>query len=250
MRVRDLSHVRIESADIASAGGTVRTLYYHAGEASKTCVVLCHGYSSSKHNVDALAFYLAVEGTATLTFDFQGHKLGASSAPLRNPSDLRLNALDAVAFAKARSARVVLAGHSMGAATAIGAALESDAVSGLIVMATALGRNRTLNAGGVLGGLRNRAAYVEGPSPDAITSQMDAFTERIAAVAPRPLLVIAGSKDAIVGPSAVKGLFDAAGEPKTFEIIDATHTDCVERSKFVVMRWLRERGFSESRSKA
>ncbi|MDQ6781181.1 MAG: lysophospholipase [Candidatus Eremiobacteraeota bacterium] len=250
MRVRDLSHVKIESVDIASAGGTLRALYYHAGNASQTCVVLCHGYSSSKHNVDPLAFYLAVEGTAALALDFQGHKLGASSTPLRSASDLRLNALDAVAYARSRAAKVVLAGHSMGAATAIGATLESDAVSGLIVMATALGRNRTLNAGGVLGGLRNRAAYVDGPTPDEITAQMDAFTARIAAVAPRPLLVIAGSKDAIVGPSAVRGLFDAASEPKTFEIIDATHTDCVERSKFVVMRWLRERGFSESRSNA
>ena len=75
------------------------------------------------------------------------------------------------------------------------------------------------------------------------------FTERIAEIAPRPLLVIAASKDAIVAPSAVHQLFETAGEPKTYELIEANHTDCAERAKFVALRWLQARGFSHSRSK-
>ena len=248
MRIRDLSHIRIEPVDIASAGGNVHGLYYHSGNDPETCVVLCHGYSSSKHNVDPLAFYLASEGFGSLAIDFQGHKLGASSLPLRSALDLCSNALDAVRFARTRAGSVVLGGHSMGAATAIGATLESPDVAGLIVMCTALGRNRSLGGEAMLGGLRNRAAYVDGPSPDEITKVMDSFTERIAAVAPRPLLVIAASKDAIVAPSAVRQLFETAAEPKTYDLIDATHTDCVERSKFAVLRWLRTRGFSHPQS--
>ena len=249
IRVRDLSNVQVERAEFASAGGTVRGLVYSGGS-SPTCLVLAHGYSSSKHNLDALAFYLATEGVRSLTIDFLGHKLGCSSLPLRQASDLCANVLDAVAFARnlpgVRS--VVVAGHSMGAAASIGAAAESKSIDGVIAMCTAFGRNKSLEGPTMLGGLRNRACYVDGPSPEELTRTMDACTARIAEIAPRPLLVVAASKDAIVAPSAVHALFEAAGEPKIYELVDANHTDCAERAKFVVMRWLRARGFSPQRS--
>lgn len=251
IRIRDLSGVHIDPVTFPSVSGSVHGLAYSGGPSS-TCVVLCHGYSSSKHNTDPLAYYLATESVRSLAIDFQGHKLGASSLPLREVKDLRRNALDAVAFARTLPGvrSIVLAGHSMGAATAIGAAVESRDVDGVIAMCTALGRNRTLAGQPLLGGLANRACYVDGPSPDEITKTMDGFSQRIAEIAPRPILIIAASKDAIVAHSSVRELFAAAGEPKTFELIEATHTDCVERSKFVVLRWLRARGFSPPRSNA
>jgi len=249
IRIRDLSHVRIDRVEFDSAGGTVSGLLYSGG-ASETCVVMAHGYSSSKHNVDGLAFYLATEGVCSLALDFQGHKLGASSLPLRAPEDLRTNVLDAVARGREVSGvyKIVACGHSMGAAASIGAATASSAIDGVIVMCTAFGRSKALGGQSILGGLRNRACYVDGPSPEEITQTIDMYTQRIADIAPRPVLVVAGSKDSIVAPSAVRALFDAAGEPKAFELVDATHTDCAERSKFVVLRWLRARGFSAPRS--
>jgi esterase/lipase len=249
IRIRDLSNVRIDRVEFPSAGGTVRGLVYGDGS-SPTCVLLAHGYSSSKHNVDALAFYLATEGVRSLAFDFLGHKLGCSSLPLHRADDLCANVLDAVAFARNLPGvrTVIAAGHSMGAAASIGAAVQSSAIDGVIAMCTAFGRNRSLEGPSMLGGLRNRACYVDGPTPEELTRTMDACTARIAEIAPRPLLVVAASKDAIVAPSAVRALFDAAGEPKTYELVDANHTDCAERAKFVVMRWLRARGFSPPRS--
>jgi uncharacterized protein len=249
IRARDLSHVRVERLEFPSAAGVVRGLRYSGGP-SATCVVLAHGYSSSKHNVDGLAFYLATEGVCCLALDFQGHKLGSSSLPLRSAQDLRANVLDAVAFARALPGieKVVACGHSMGAAASIGAAVASKDIDGVIAMCTALGRAEALGGSSMLGGLRNRASYVDGPAPQELTTIMDGYTQHVAQIAPRPLLVVAGSKDAIVAPSAVRQLFDAAAEPKTFELIDATHTDCAERAKFVVLRWLRARGFSPPRS--
>jgi pimeloyl-ACP methyl ester carboxylesterase len=200
--------------------------------------------------VDPLAFYLATERVTSLAFDFQGHKLGSSSFPLRSPEELRTNVLDAVACALALADvhHVVACGHSMGAAASIGASVVSTDIAGVIAMCTALGRSKALGGSSMLGGLRNRACYVDGPSPDELTRRMDGYTQTVAEIAPRPLLVIAGSKDSIVAPSAVHALFEAAGEPKTFELIEANHTDCAERAKFVVLRWLRARGFSPPRS--
>jgi uncharacterized protein len=249
IRARDLSHVHVERFEFPSAAGVVRGLHYSGGP-SATCVVLAHGYSASKHNVDPLAFYLATEGVCSLALDFQGHKLGSSSLPLRSAEDLRTNVLDTVAFARALPdvKTVIACGHSMGAAACIGAAVESPAIDGVIAMCTAFGRSKALGGSAMLGGLRNRASYVDGPPPEELTATTDRYTQHVAQIAPRPLLVVAGSKDAIVAPSAVRSLFDAAAEPKTFELIDATHTDCAERAKFVVLRWLRARGFSPPRS--
>jgi pimeloyl-ACP methyl ester carboxylesterase len=245
VKVRDLSHIRIELLAFPSAGGTVRGLFYHTGRPS-TCVVLCHGYSASKHNVDPLAFHLAVDGFSAFAFDFLGHKLGASTGPLRTAADLLENALDAVAFARALPGvgSVVLGGHSMGAATSIAAASRTPEIEAVIAIATSLDRGRVLTDAGMLSGLQNRAAYVDGAPPDEIAAAMDEYTSHVAEIAPRPLLVIAGSKDGLVSPSAVRRLFDAAHEPKTFELIDANHTDCAERSRFAISRWLKARGFA------
>lgn len=244
VRLRDLSHVRVDRVEFESGGGVVRGLWYST-EGAPTCIVLCHGYSASKHNLDLLGYHLASEGYAALAFDFLGHKLGASTGPLREAADLVTNALDAVACAQRQAGirHVVIGGHSMGAATAIGAATARQDIEGVIAMATSVNRSRQLTDSSMLSGLRNRAVYVEGASPDAITEVMDGYTARIAEVAPRPVLLIAGRRDALVSPSAVQALFDMAREPKTFEVIDANHTDCAERSRFVVTRWLRARGF-------
>jgi pimeloyl-ACP methyl ester carboxylesterase len=244
VKLRDMSHIRIDRVEFDSAGGVVRGLFYSVAGA-QTCVVLCHGYSSSKHNVDPLAFHLAGEGYAALAFDFLGHKLGASTGPLLEGADLVANALDAVACAQRMPGirQIVIGGHSMGAATAIGAAVVRADIEGVIAMATSTGRSRQLTDDTMLSGLRNRASYVEGADAESITAAMDEYTDRIADVAPRPILLIAGSRDALVSPNAVRRLFDEAREPKTIEIIDANHTDCAERAKFVVTRWLKARGF-------
>lgn len=244
VRIRDLSNIIIDPVEFDSAGGTVRGLFYHVGKPA-TCVVLAHGYSASKHNVDPLGFHLAVERFSALAFDFQGHKLGASSRPLRSADDLLTNALDAIAYVKEHrgAPRIVMGGHSMGAAVAIGAAAQSRAVEGAIAMCTSGNRVRQMSGEGLIGGLLNRRAYVEGAAPQEIAAAMDGLTARIGQIAPRPLLVIAASKDALVPPSAVRSLFDEALEPKTYELVDANHTDCAERARFAIVRWLRATGF-------
>ncbi len=190
VRIRDLSSVRVDRVEFPSASGIVRGLVYSGGQ-SATCVVLAHGYSSSKHNLDPLAFYLATEGIRSLALDFQGHKLGCSSLPLRQESDLCRNVLDAVAFARniPEVRTIVSAGHSMGAAASIGAAVESREIDAVIAMCTALGRSQSLQGPTMLGGLRNRSCYVDGPSPEELTQAMDRYTVRINEVAPRPMLV-------------------------------------------------------------
>jgi hypothetical protein len=72
---------------------------------------------------------------------------------------------------------------------------------------------------------------------------MDRFTERVARGRYDEQRSRSQLCDALVAPSAVRQLFDAAAEPKTYELIEATHTDAAERSRFVVVRWLRAMGF-------
>jgi putative redox protein len=63
----------------------------------------------------------------------------------------------------------------------------------------------------------------------------------IAAIAPRPVLIIGGTKDAVVSTKRVKALHDAAEEPKGLIFIDdADHVFTQKRHELVeaVTRWL------------
>ena len=68
-------------------------LEYEARRARDVALVVGHGYSSSKQNLDGLCAFLASHGFSVYSLDFPGHKLGASGGRLRG-SDLNQRLLD------------------------------------------------------------------------------------------------------------------------------------------------------------
>ncbi len=79
-----------------------------------------HGYSSSKHNFDALCGFAASHGFHVISIDFPGHKLGASGGRLESVDDLTDALAAAVRYLRETYAvPVYTMGHSMGAATAL-----------------------------------------------------------------------------------------------------------------------------------
>ena len=83
----------------------IAVLEYEARRARDVTLVVGHGYSSSKQNLDGLCAFLGSHGFAVYSLDFPGHKLGASGGRLRSVEDL-IGAMDAVVrFARERGAR-------------------------------------------------------------------------------------------------------------------------------------------------
>lgn len=240
----DLLRVRGERNDVA-------VLVYGPRRTRNVGIVLAHGYSSSKQNLDGLAAFLASHGFTLWSLDFPGHKLGASGGRLGGVDDLS----DAF-LAVARSAResgletIYAAGHSLGAATALIAAGEAPELAGTIAIATGLGRPSILEAFSERS-LDLRSQYVDGSTLPELFEQIEPrLRAALPALAGRPQLYVAAERDMMVSVASAQALYDAAPEPKTFATIPSDHTYAGENARAGILAWLNERHPRSERSVA
>ena len=218
----------------------VAMLAYEARRPRDVALVVGHGYSSSKHNLDPLCAFLASHGFAIYSLDFPGHKLGASGGRLRTAGDL-LDAMDVVvAFARAQGESTIYTlGHSMGATTALCVAGRDPSLAGAISIATGYGRPAVLDALAARGVVDLRASYVDGLSlPELAHAWEPILDEGLAGLAGRPALFIAAERDGMVSRASVDELFRRAGEPKTLATVDSDHTFAGDASRSPVLQWL------------
>lgn len=231
-----LHHITAEENDVA-------VLEYEPRRARGVCVVVGHGYSSSKHNLDFLCNFLASHGYAVFSLDFPGHKLGASAGVLRGIDDLIDAMRAAVAFARTRQdGPLYVMGHSMGAMTALFTAAADPSIDGTIAITTGYGRPTAIDALRGKGVTDFRSSYVEGVAlPDLMEGADERFAQALPRLAGRPQLYVAAQRDAMVSPRSVEELYRRAPEPKDFVIIDSDHTYAGDNSRGEVLQWLNAR---------
>ncbi len=218
----------------------VAVLRYVPRRARGVTLVAGHGYSSSKHNLDALCAFLASHGFGVYSLDFPGHKLGASGGVLRGIEDC-IDAMQAViAHAREDGAQPIYTlGHSMGAMTALFAAASDPSVAGAIAIATGYGRPSALATLRAAGATDFRASYVDGVDLPALVEGVDAYYARLLPqLSGRPVLYVAASRDGMVSPASVRELHDRAPEPKSFVTIESDHTYAGEHARGEVLQWL------------
>jgi alpha-beta hydrolase superfamily lysophospholipase len=235
--------MHLELSRVAAAGTDIAFLDYEPRRARGITLVVGHGYSSSKHNLDFLCNFLAGHGFRVLSLDFPGHKLGASGGRLRSIDDLTDAMLAVVRYAGERYGDpIYVIGHSMGATTALRSCAADRRISGAISIATGSGRAAALAAlrGKVTVDLR--ASYVDGLTLDEVAAQTeDVLDNALAGLAGRPALYIAADRDMMVSRKSAEDLFERAPEPKTFAMIASDHTYAGEHARSVVLAWLDER---------
>lgn len=233
------------SIDLAFAETTAHRVAYLAYEPRRprgVGLVVGHGYSSSKQNLDLLCNFLASHGFATFNLDFPGHKLGSSAGRLRSLDDL-IEAMYAVVD-RARDALdpgtpVYTVGHSMGATTALLAAAADPTIAGVISIATGVGRIAALETLSARGATDLRAAYVDGLSLPELAAQVEPrLVPSLAALGGRPQLYVAAERDLMVARASVEDLFALAPEPKTFAVVPSDHTYAGENARSAVLSWL------------
>lgn len=229
----ELTRIRAERNDVA-------VLVYEPRRSRNVSLVVGHGYSSSKHNLDFLCGFLASHGYGVFSLDFPGHKLGASGGTLDGVDDL-VDAMRAVVeFARTKGgAPVYCMGHSMGAMTSLFVAADDPEVAGTIAITTGYGRPSAIDALAGKGVTDFRSSYVHGtPLPELVRGVDERFARALPLLAGRPQLYVAANRDAMVSPRSVEELFDRAHEPKTFITIDSDHTYAGEHSRGEVLQWL------------
>jgi pimeloyl-ACP methyl ester carboxylesterase len=218
----------------------IAVLEYEARRARDVTLVVGHGYSSSKQNLDGLCAFLASHGFSVYALDFPGHKLGASGGRLRSVDDL-LDALDAVVrFARSRGTTTAYAlGHSMGATTALCVAGRDPSLAGAVSIATGYGRPTALDALAARGVVDLRSSYVDGLSlPEIAAEWQPHLDDALPLLAGRPVLFVAAERDGMVSRASVEDLYDRAFEPKTFTTVPSDHTFAGDNSRSAVLQWL------------
>jgi len=220
----------------------VAVLAYQARRPRGVTLVVGHGYSSSKHNLDFMCGFLASHGFAIYSLDFPGHKLGASGGLLRGVDDC-IDAMSAV-VAHARSQQpgpLLAAGHSMGAMTALLTAAADPQVAGAIAIATGYGRPTAIDALKNVGATDFRSGYVDGvPLPELVRGIDARYDAALSALAGRPLLFVAAAKDAMVSRASVEDLYARAPEPKSLRTIESDHTYAGDNARGTLLQWLNE----------
>jgi uncharacterized protein len=205
---------RAETASFATDDGlTLNGWFVPAEGASRGTVIVFNGNAGNRAYRSDLAAQLAASGLAVLLFDYRGYGENPGSP---TEEGLALDARAARRYVLSRGdvdgRRLVYFGESLGSAVAVRLAVEHPPHA-LILRSpftsfVDLGRLHypILPVGWIL-----RDRY---PSVDRIS--------RISC----PLLVIAGSADALVPVSQSRRLFEAALEPKRLEIVEgADHND-------------------------
>ncbi|MBC5809810.1 MAG: alpha/beta fold hydrolase [Candidatus Eremiobacteraeota bacterium] len=224
----------------SETGAGIAVLDYEPRRPRGVSLVVGHGYSSSKHNLDFLCNFLASHGFNVLSLDFPGHKLGASGGRLDSPHDLTAAMSAVVREARTRYGDEVYAvGHSMGATTALRACAGDPEIRGAVSIATGYGRPGALkNLAGALT-VDLRSAYVVGLSlPELVERSEPLLEEALPKLAGRPVLYVAASRDLMVSKASAEELFERAPEPKTLATIDSDHTLAGENARSAVLGWL------------
>jgi len=232
----ELFHTRTDRNPLA-------ILWYQPRRPRNVCLVAGHGYSSSKQNLDFLCSFLSSHGYGVYSFDFPGHKLGASGGELTGVEDC-IDAMNGVVrFARERGERTIYTmGHSMGGMTAIFTAALDEDIAGTIAITTGYGRPTSLEALQRVGATDFRASYVVGVALPELVAGVDARYEHLLPrLAGRPALYVAASRDGMVSPTSVRELYERAPHPKSFETIESDHTYAAEHARATVLQWLSER---------
>ncbi len=190
-------------------------------------IILCHGVGANKSDFTELAAFLAKRGYFVLQFDFRAH--GESSGRRTSLGyHEQKDVLAALGFLKTRAEidpkRIGVYGFSMGGAAAVLAAARSNGFQALVAdsaFTSLKDQARTAITGfyhlpsfpflhlTILGYELSFRTRVDAIAP----------VEAIAALAPTPVLIIAGEGDDLIPADNGRKLYAAANEPKELWII-------------------------------
>jgi dipeptidyl aminopeptidase/acylaminoacyl peptidase len=187
-------------------------------------IVYLHGSPADRADLLPEARFLAAAGYGALLLDFPGHGESEGPADWGRPSQLALSsALDFLSAQTPPPAWIGAVGFSMGSSVLASVAARDQRIRAVVLEGTYTDFETELRHE-----YGHRGPLTAWPGTLAARRCMDLSEMRpidhVAAIAPRPLLLVAGTSDPIVPPRMSEKLYAVAGEPKElFMVPGAVH---------------------------
>ncbi len=237
-------------------------LYLH-GRGDRTpypTVCVCHGIPDkspdpSDGGYPLLAERICRHGFAVFIFNFRG--TGASGGNLDIPGwtrDLKAVIDYLYALPEVDRSRLSLLGFSGGAAVSVYVASQDKRVSSIVTCACPAEFNFLLNADdpqSIIDHFHSIGAIRDEGFPPSTEKWFNGFKlispiRYVAGIAPRPLLLVHGSKDEMVEVSYAYKLYDNAEEPKQLIIVDGAGHRLRQNDKAmaIVIDWLKSQAIN------
>lgn len=223
------TNVDFETITLAASDGVQLSGWWLPRPESQQVVITCHGHRGKKSDLLGIGSGLWRAGYNVLAFDFRGRGDSSDSVcslAYHEVADLR----GAVAYVQARvpGARIGVVGYSMGAAVSLLAAAEEPAIAAVVADSSFA----------VMRAVVHRAVSSRRLPARAVVELADRWTgqrygyrfssvrpvEAIARLAPRPVLLIHGGADTLIGVEHSQQLLEAAQAPSELWVVEgATH---------------------------
>ncbi|HET7266083.1 MAG TPA: alpha/beta hydrolase [bacterium] len=218
---------RLRSVEFESADGIRLTGWYGDRPGAAATIILCHGVPGDKRDMAGLAGALIDAGFAVLAFDFRNWGESARTAVTLGHRELQdiLGAVVLVERLAGPRRRIGIVGLSMGAAAAILAAARSPAIKAVVADSSYARLDHAAERvarrlGGPLAVLAWRRARRVGERLIGVPLASVAPVEAIAAISPRPVLIIHGKRDRLTDVGDAHALYRACGEPKALWVVE------------------------------
>ena len=224
MLTRDFT-LEVDGLDISAR------LYLPAGKRPYPTVCICHGIPSGipapgDSGYPFLAEQICRHGFAVLIFNFRG--AGASGGNLDIlgwTRDLKAVIDYLWALPEVDKSRLSLLGFSAGAAVSIYVASQDSRVSSVAACACPAEFTKLDEPQSLIDHYRSIGAIRDKDFPPSAEEWLNGFKlvkpiNYVAAISPRPLLLVHGSRDEVVDVSEAYRLYERAGEPKKLVIVD------------------------------
>jgi fermentation-respiration switch protein FrsA (DUF1100 family) len=228
-------------------------LYLPDGKASYPAVGICHGIPArlpdpGDRGYPELAERICRKGLAVFIFNFRGAGASGGNFDIRGwARDLKA-ALDFL-WALPEVEHLSLLGFSGGAAVAIYVAAQDSRVASIVACACPAEFTlftRADEARSTIDHFRSIGIIRDEGFPPSIEAWLNGFrlvspVNHIAAIAPRPLLLVHGRQDEVVNVSHARRLYDKAGEPKQLVIVDGAghRLRLNDQAVAIVISWLK-----------
>ena len=189
---------------------------------AKATVVFSHGNTGSIGHHLGFVMWFVDAGYNVLIYDYRGFGKSGGAVNRRGMLDDVRAAFDYVSKrADVNAGRLVSYGHSLGGAQSLAALAESP-VKGLRAVITDAAFSSYLAMAQTLAGQVGANLVTDEWAPK----------DSIGKIAPVPLLIVHGTRDAVVPIEQGRLLFKTAREPKTmFEVKDGRHGDSLARNQ-------------------